>query len=188
LKASTTHRYLLGGKSVHDKLNPTMTYGECCQRYLNVINDNIELHMICPKCCHDLQQIYALHHDAEQLIEKIRHTWHKTKRLNRARDKNVNMPINHQKISQSSISTKATSENFLIAVKEEVILDDNTVPVKPNHESSMITAANVTLADIPHVSFDVTNCHRTYSSKVNQRVCCIPSIHAVITFDFRFQN
>ncbi len=40
LKASTSHRYLLTGKSIRDNLDKDITYGECCKRYLK--NDAYE--------------------------------------------------------------------------------------------------------------------------------------------------
>ena len=41
--------------------------------------------MICPKCSHNVQQIYSLHLDADELKNKMRRTLYKTKRLNKIR-------------------------------------------------------------------------------------------------------
>ena len=77
------------GKSVHEsfatKDEKVITYAECCQRYLKESSLADKLHLICLKCCNNLQRVHSLHTDAEDLTEKIRRTCSKTKRLHRIR-------------------------------------------------------------------------------------------------------
>jgi hypothetical protein len=78
------------GKSIHEKIiinnnKTSITYAECYKRYLNETSISDKLHMICPKCCQQLQRVHSLHLDAEELTKKICCTLRKTKRLNRIR-------------------------------------------------------------------------------------------------------
>jgi len=148
LKASTAHRYLLMGKSAHDNLDKNITYGECCQRYLNETYESDKLHMLCPKCCHNLQQVYSLHKNAEELTEKIRHTWYKTKRLNRTRHSRFNLSkINENNLS-SPLPTIVTDDNIIITIKEEFeqIPSDIKTPIN----QSQIAVSESVLANIPY--------------------------------------
>jgi len=80
------------GKSIDDKMiinnSKTITYAECCKQYLNEIYQPDKLHMICPKCSHNLENIHSLHLNAEELTKKMHRTLYKTKRLNRIRSSN----------------------------------------------------------------------------------------------------
>ncbi|CAF0888210.1 unnamed protein product [Adineta steineri] len=84
-----TQHYLTIGKSIHDSViinnNKTITYAECCQRYLNDKSLSDQSHIICSKCCNNLQNLHSLHVNAEELTNKIHRTCYKTKRLNRIR-------------------------------------------------------------------------------------------------------
>lgn len=77
------------GKSVHDSIvinnQKTISYAECCQRYLKDVSLVNELRVICLKCSRNLQRVHSLHLDADELAEKLRRTCHKTKRLHRIR-------------------------------------------------------------------------------------------------------
>jgi hypothetical protein len=77
------------GKSIHEPIiinnTKSITYAECCQRYLNETSLSDKLHIICMKCCDNLQRVHLLHLDAENLTKKICRTFYKTKRLNRIR-------------------------------------------------------------------------------------------------------
>ena len=150
LKASSTHRYLLMGKSVHDQLNTTMTYAQCCSRYLNGCYELEKLHMLCPKCCQDLQRVYALHNDAEQLVERIRHTWHKTKRLNRTRVTPLSFARAEQSHSSSPFSTAVTDENVNISIKEELEIDDGATEIRKPVEQPIIAISETVLANRPY--------------------------------------
>ncbi len=155
LKASTSHRYLLTGKSIHDNLDKDITYGECCKRYLK--NDAYESHklqMICPKCCHNLQQIYSLHKDAEQLTEKIRHTWYKTKRLNRAGHSRFTLSRINENISSSPLPATATDDNITITIKEELETDDIPSNIKTSMEQSPL---NISESLLPNIPIDLLN-------------------------------
>jgi hypothetical protein len=167
LKASTTHRYFLMGKSAHDNLDKDITYGECCQRYLNSTYELDKFHMICPKCCENLQQVYSLHKNAEELTEKLRHTWYKTKRLNRTRHSRFNLLRLNENISSSSSSpplpTIATDDNITITVKEEVEMEQIPSDIK-----TPIAVSESILANTP---YDLSNNQRihknSYSSKMS---------------------
>ncbi|CAF0964905.1 unnamed protein product [Adineta ricciae] len=84
-----TQRYMTVGKSVHEsfaiKNEKAITYAECCRQYLKESSLVDKLHMICLKCCNNLQRVHSLHTDAEDLTEKLRQTCSKTKRLHRIR-------------------------------------------------------------------------------------------------------
>lgn len=140
LKASTTHRYLLMGKSVHDQFEGEMTYGECCQRYLTVNSQIEKLQMICPKCCQNLQKVHSLHKNAEELTERIRHTWSKTKRLNRTRHTRLNCYT-----IPSPFSANTTDENVMVNIKEE----RNIIEQIPSKEHLTINVPESVLANVP---------------------------------------
>lgn len=176
LKASTTHRYLLMGKPLHEKLpNFNVTYGECCERYLRGNYDQNKLHMICPKCSQDLQRIYSLHHDAEQLIEKIRHTCQKTKRLNHNRPLRSILPrLLENSSSSSPLSSTVTDDNIMaISVKEELDLDEETTEMKTNPDQTIVPISETVSTNMPfdlsksqYRSDDLRNGKRVMSSKV----------------------
>lgn len=153
LKASTTHRYLLMGKSVHDQFDGDMTYGECCQRYLTVNCQLEKLQMICPKCCQNLQKVHSLHKNADELTERIRHTWSKTKRLNRTRHTRVN-----GNTISSPFSSNIADENIMTNVKEERQIIEQI----PSKEYSTMTTSESVLANVP---YDLSNNkQRVYSN------------------------
>ena len=138
------------GKSVHDQLNGNMTYAECCERYLNGCYEQEKLHMLCPKCCQNMQRVYALHNDAEQLVDRIRHTWQKTKRLNRARLQPLNFGRTDQSLSSSPFSTAVTDENVTISVKEELEIDDGATELKTALEQPIFNVSETVLAKGPY--------------------------------------
>ncbi len=67
----------------------TLTYAECCKKYFDEISQSDQCNLICLKCSQNLQRIYSLHLDAEELKKKMRRTLCKTKRLNRIRSSNI---------------------------------------------------------------------------------------------------
>lgn len=77
------------GKSIHEPMvinnSKTITYAECCKKYLHELNHTDQLTMICPKCSHHLQRIHSLHIDANELTKQMKQRVSKTKRLNRIR-------------------------------------------------------------------------------------------------------
>ncbi|CAF3644519.1 unnamed protein product [Rotaria socialis] len=154
LKASTSHRYLLGGKSIHENLDKNITYNECCQRFLNGTYESDKLKMICLKCCQDLQRVYTLHKDAEDLTTKIRHTWHKTKRLNRARHFNLKFPTINENASSYPLPTTATDDNITITIKEELDIEQVPDEIKLPMERSPIAVSETVLANTP---YDLSN-------------------------------
>ncbi|CAF3215361.1 unnamed protein product [Rotaria sp. Silwood2] len=160
LKASTSHRYLLTGKSIHDNLDKNITYNECCERYLNGTYESDKLQMICPKCCHDLQRVYSLHKDAEELTKKIHHTWCKTKRLNRARHSHLTLTSTTENISVSPLPTTATDDNITITVKEELDIDQVPSEIKTPIEQSPIAVSETVLAN---TSYDLPNIQRIHN-------------------------
>ena len=167
LKASTSHRYLLIGKSIHDSLDKNITYGEFCKRYLSESCDSNKFHMLCPKCCHNLQHIYSLHKDAEQLTEKIRHTCYKTKRLNRARHSHFTLSRTNENVSSSPLPIPATDDNIIITIKEELEIEPCSSDIKTTVQQSPITASESLLANIPH---DLSNTqYNLYSLKMLQQ-------------------
>ncbi len=82
------------GKSIDEKMiinnSKSITYAECCKKYLNEIAQPEKLNMICLKCSQNLEHIHSLHLNAEELTKKIRRTLYKTKRLHRIRSLNSN--------------------------------------------------------------------------------------------------
>ena len=169
LKASSTHRYLLSGKSVHDSLEQGVTYGECCQRYLSESCDLNKLHMICPKCCQNLQRIHSLYKDAEQLKQSIQHTWCKTKRLNRARHSRVNYSRMQDDISSSSLPTIAIDTDMIISVKEEPNTEDLSVIMKQSLEKIPIRVSKSIMANIPHDLSNKTQQH-THQNELSTKI------------------
>ncbi|CAF3738499.1 unnamed protein product [Rotaria sp. Silwood1] len=163
LKASTSHRYLLTGKSIHDNLDKNITYNECCQRYLNGTYESDKLQMICPKCCHDLQRVYSLHKDAEELTKKIHHTWCKTKRLNRTRHSHLTLISTNENLSSSPLPTTATDDNITIIVKEELDIEQVPSDIKTPIEQSPITVSETVLAN---TSYDLRNTQHIHN-KIN---------------------
>ncbi|UJR14919.1 hypothetical protein I4U23_001902 [Adineta vaga] len=109
-------RYMTIGKSIHESIvinnQKTITYGECCQRYLKEKSLMNKLHIICLKCCNNLQHVYSLHLDAEELTEKLRRTCYKTKRLQRIRHSSskteTNIEIKVEPSLTNHIPTSAT--------------------------------------------------------------------------------
>lgn len=89
-----SHRYLLMGKSIQDMIminnHQTITYAECCRKYLNEKNLFDKYNMICLKCCENLQNLHSLHLNTEDLSKKLRQKFRKTKRLNQIRQTNLN--------------------------------------------------------------------------------------------------
>jgi hypothetical protein len=149
------------GKSVHDNLEKNITYGECCERYLNGTYEPDKLHMICPKCCDNLQRVYSLHKDAEQLTEKIRHTWYKTKRLNRARHPRFNFSRTNEHTASSPLSTIATDDDIIITIKEELEVEQIPSELKTTMEQSPIAVSESVLANTP---FDLSNTQRIHNN------------------------
>lgn len=137
------------GKSVHDQFDGEMTYGECCQRYLTVNCQLEKLQMICPKCCHNLQQVHALHKNAEELTKRIRQTWSKTKRLNRTRHSRSNPIRFNDRVLSPTLPMNTTDENTIVNIKKERDFED--IPMK---EQSTITVPESVLADVP---YDLSN-------------------------------
>lgn len=127
-----------------------MTYAQCCNRYLNGCYELEKLHMLCPNCCQNLQRVYALHNDAEQLVERIRHTWHKTKRLNRARLTPLSFARAEQSNSSSPFSTTVTDENVNISIKEELEIDDGATEIRKPAEQPIIAISGTVLANRPY--------------------------------------
>ncbi|CAF0793971.1 unnamed protein product [Rotaria sordida] len=162
LKTSTSHRYLLTGKSIHDNLDKNITYNECCQRYLNGAYESDKLQMICPKCCQDLQRVYLLHKDAEELTKKIRHTWYKTKRLNRARYSHSTLSTTNENISSSPLPTIATDDNITITIKEELDIEQVPTDIKIPIEQSPISVSETVLAN---TSYDLPNSQHIHNKK-----------------------
>ena len=145
------------GKSVHEKLNQTITYGQCCQQYFTGMYDIEQLHLICPKCCHDLQRVYALHTDAEQLTDKIRHAWHKTKRLNRARRVRPSHPSPANRDSGSLLlPTPVVRETMRMPIKEEL----------PSEESS---ATDLTVGYVP--PYELPSTEQEHAMKNSPQTC-----------------
>lgn len=95
----------------------TITYAECCKKYLNEIYEPKKLNMICPKCCHNLQHIHSLYLDAEEVTKKMRRTVHKTKRLHRIRSPNTG------------------DDTSIIAIKTEPTVESNNKINHVNHLS-----------------------------------------------------
>ena len=89
LKSSSSHRYLLVGKSMHETMkvqnHPSITYGECCAKYLHHIDDVDQLTTICLKCSENLHRIHSWHLDAQALAKQMCQTFTKTKPLKRLR-------------------------------------------------------------------------------------------------------
>jgi hypothetical protein len=151
------------GKFAHDNLNKDITYGECCQRYLNESYESDKCHMICPKCCQNLQQVYSLHKNAEQLTEKIRHTWHKTKRLNRTRHPRLNLSRFNENILSSPLPTIATDDNITITIKEELEIDHIPSNIKTSMDQSPIPVSESVLANTP---YDLSNNQRIHNNNL----------------------
>ncbi|CAF3684565.1 unnamed protein product [Adineta steineri] len=163
LKSSTNHRYFLTGKSAHDNLDKDITYGECCKRYLNGVYESDKLQMICLKCCQNLQKINSLYKDAEELKEKIRHTWHKTKRLNRARhSRSTSSRINENESSSPSFPTIATDNNIIISIKKELDVDEVPSEIKVTEEQPSSTISKT----VAKSSYDLPN-NQSTNKKLN---------------------
>ncbi|CAF0895144.1 unnamed protein product [Rotaria sordida] len=111
-----SHRYLLMGKSIQESIiinnNKTITYAECCQKYLKKTNGFNKLHIICLKCCDNLQHLHSLHLDAEELTKKLRQTSFKTKRLNHIRHSHSKIDTNIE-IKEESLSVELVSESVI---------------------------------------------------------------------------
>jgi hypothetical protein len=110
------------GKSIDEKMiinnSKSITYAECCKKYLNDIYQPEKLNMICPKCSHNLQSIHSLYLNAEELTKTMRRTLYKTKRLNRIRSSNSNditiIGIKEEpSIIQSSTESIVLKKNFI---------------------------------------------------------------------------
>lgn len=158
LKSSTSHRYFLLGKSIHENLDQGITYGECCQRYLNENYQVEKFHMICPKCCQNLQEVYSLHKNAEELKEKLRQTLYKTKRLNRTHHSRVNFLRFNDNISSSPFPTMATDDNNIqITIKEEI--DSEQIPI--DLKQSTIPVSETVIANTP---CDLSNNQRIHNN------------------------
>ncbi|UJR31763.1 hypothetical protein I4U23_019241 [Adineta vaga] len=154
LKASSNHRYLLSGKSAHDNLDKDLTYGQSFQRYLNTSDELDKLHMICLTCCQKLQRIHSIHKDAEQLTQKIRHSWYKTKRLNRTRHSRVTLSRINDSLSSCPLPTTATDIKMIISVKEELDTEDVPAIMTSSVEHVPITISNSVNANVP---YDLSN-------------------------------
>ncbi len=152
------------GKSAQENLDENLTYGECCQRYLNESYESDKLQMICPKCCQNLQQVYSLHKNAQELTEKIRHTWSKTKRLNRTRHARWNFS---RTSSSPSLPTIATDENPIITIKEEMQIDQIPSNIKISTEQSSITVSESVLANTP---YDLSNNQRIHQNSFLSKI------------------
>jgi hypothetical protein len=149
------------GKSIHDNLDKNLTYGECCKQYLNGSYESDKLHMICPKCCHNLQQVYSLHKNAEELTEKIRHSWYKTKRLNRARHSRFNPSRINEMVSSSPIPTNPNDDNIIITIKEELEMEQIPSDIKTTIDPSPIAISESVLANTP---YDLSNTQRIHNN------------------------
>jgi hypothetical protein len=145
------------GKSAQDNLDKDITYGECCQRYLTESCEFDRLQMICPRCCQNLQQVYSLHKNAEELIEKIRHSWTKTKRLNRTRHlrSNGNLPT-------SPFSTSTSNDTLPVIIKEEIEIEQT-----PPKEQESIPTSDSVLENIP---YDLSSNQNKFSTSYTVRV------------------
>ena len=141
LKASTTHRYFLLGKSIHDQLDENLTFGQCCQQYLNSSFSIDKCQMICPKCCQHLHELNLLYKNANDLTNKIRQTWSKTKRLNRTR----HLGMNHIHIVDNSpVTTTAIDLTIDTTIKEEIYHEVMPINLKTSSEQSIDTnTANI---------------------------------------------
>ena len=146
------------GKSVHDQFDGEMTYGECCQQYLTVNSQLEKLQMLCPKCCQNLQQVHALHKNAEELTKKIRHTWLKTKRLNRTRHSRSNPVRFNDHTHSPTLLINAIDENRIVNVKEE-----HDIERIPSKEHSTITVSDSVLTNVP---YDLSNNNQRLYQKI----------------------
>lgn len=203
LKASTAHRYLLAGKSIHDHLDKDITYNDCCQRYLNGTYELNKLKMICLKCCQDLQQINSLYKNAEELKQKIRNTWKKTKRLNRARHSGLNFSTINENISSSPLPTVANDDNMNITVKEEVDIEEIPATIEIPVEQSPIAISETVLKNnqydlsntqVMHTDIHPLNLSHPFSGNHHEEIedsikkprVCLININANLNFDLLF--
>jgi len=113
------------GKSIDEKMiinnSKSITYAECCKKYLNDIYQPEKLNMICLKCSHNLQNIHSLHLNAEELTKNIRRTLHKTKRLNRIRSSNMNdITIIGIKEEPSSTESVVSKKNYINQTNDRI--------------------------------------------------------------------
>ncbi|CAF1030764.1 unnamed protein product [Rotaria sp. Silwood1] len=111
-----SNRYLLLGKSIQEFMiinnNKTITYAECCRKYLKKINIFNKFNIICLTCCDNLQNLHTLHLNAEELTKKLRRTYCKTKRLNQIRHSQSKIEKNIE-IKEESLSVELVSEPIL---------------------------------------------------------------------------
>lgn len=121
LKPSATHRFVLLGKSIQEKLDENFTYADCCRRYFDENYQNDQNQMLCPNCCHDLQRIHSFYSDANRLIEKLKRTWNKTKCLNRNSTKRLTNV-------RSSLSFPMVEEKSSVPIKQETKTNDEPQP------------------------------------------------------------
>lgn len=153
------------GKSARDNLDKNTTYDQCCQKFLNGSYESNKLHMICPNCCQNLQRLYSLEKDAKELTEKLRHTWYKTKRLNRARHTRLTPTIAHESLPSSPLPTIASDENIIITVKEELDIESVPSDSKTSIDQSPIAVSDTVLANN---AYDLSYTQRTNNNNNNK--------------------
>ena len=154
------------GKSIHDYLDKNVTYDECCRRYLNQKCESNKNQIVCPKCCDSLQRIYSLNKDAEQLTEKIRKKWYKTKRLNRARYSQLRFPIVNEHSSLHTLSRTPINNSIDdMSVKDKLEIDQISLDRSSTsaEDLSNIVYKNI-LTNTPFDSFN--NRHSTNNTSL----------------------
>lgn len=128
--------------------HPSITYAECCAKYLHDIDCVNQLTMICMKCSESLQRIHSWHLDAQSLARQMCETFAKTKRLKRLRTTPTGgVAIIDIKQEQSNIS-KAT-ESALSENNHSINISSANSAFVPVESSTVSDAYNDAMGDSP---------------------------------------
>ncbi|CAF1559274.1 unnamed protein product [Rotaria magnacalcarata] len=138
-----SHRYLLMGKSIQEPItidnDESITYAECCRKYLKEKNLCDKVHIICLRCCDNLQRLHSLHLDAEEVTKKIRRSFHKTKRLNQIR----------RSSSKNEKVIEIKEESSPVEILTEPVPSNNAYMQK--HLSPYDSPSQTSLSNIPSI-------------------------------------
>lgn len=152
------------GKSMQETLkghnHSSITYAECCAKYLHDIDCVNQLTMICLKCSEYLQRIHSWHLDAQSLARQMCQTFAKTKRLKRLRTSPTGgVALIDIKQEQSNIP-KAT-EFVRSKEKHSICISSTNSPFVPVESSTVNVAYNDSRSNSP-VSERRADCSKRY--------------------------
>lgn len=129
--------------------HPTVTYAECCAKYLRDIDCVTQLKMICLKCSESLQRIHSWHLDAQALARQMCQTFTKTKRLKRLRTSLPSEGVAIVNIKQEQSTIPKTIESIRSLRKHSTCISSENAAFVPVESSTTNVSYNDAINNSP---------------------------------------